>query len=77
VTDPTPTLIKKAMRGNAIEVWRSAADIAEWCATNMEAELSRMLDGPETCRQLAEIFRSTADALETDYEERVPSAKDA
>lgn len=58
------TFVIKYLRSNACAIWQEAADVAEWCATDLEAGRSRMLDGPEACRQMAEVFRGFARHLE-------------
>lgn len=63
-TKKLQAFVTKSLRGNAHAVWNEAAEVAEWCATDMEACKSRMLDGPEACRQMAEAFRTFAHHLE-------------
>jgi hypothetical protein len=37
----------------------------------MEAGECPMINGPETCRQLAEVYRQMADYLDADFENKL------
>lgn len=59
-------LLQGAMRGNALAVWREAAEIAEDFAAQMEAETLPALNGPAALLYLAVFFRRVAEGLSED-----------
>lgn len=63
---PMQALLTGAMRGNAIAVWHDAAEMAENIAAEIEAGNFLDRSGPETCRFLAQFYRTVAQHLETE-----------